>query len=281
MEQNSTMKLLLVMVVGVGVVSTFQSHRDRGDKTAGVNGGSVYFDAQSGEFRRFPENVAAVEVIKRTPIRTLNSGGIVNKVLKRRKKYRRLPLRREDDNTASDESLEEDDRPELREIINDSFEKLPPLRAKYKTSDSIRMNRQIVPDNLSRYSKSSQTISQNNRDNQGKIKSTNYNPRKTPEAKHHVELSDKFRFKQKIKEPRKSNSKYFEQVGAESREEKVYRPYFDDDDDDVLVASGYHNTISIQEPLSNGVSLQDPAAYDFTIGKIIIILGLTVKYFLP
>ena len=202
-------------------------------------------------------------------------------MLKRRKKYRRLPLRREDDNTASDESLEEDDRPELREIINDSFEKLPPLRAKYKTSDSIRMNRQIVPDNLSRYSKSSQTISQNNRDNQGKIKSTNYNPRKTPEAKHHVELSDKFRFKQKIKEPRKSSSKYFEQVGAESREEKVYRPYFDDDDDDVLVASGYHNTISIQEPLSNGVSLQDPAAYDFTIGKIIIILGLTVEYFLP
>ena len=260
---------LFSLIILFGLVESYQSHRDRGDKTAGVNGGTVFFDEESGEFRRFPDNVAAVEVIKRTPIRTLNSGGVVNKVLKRRKKYRRLPLRRSDA-SKQEEDDNDNDRPQAREI-NDSFEKLPPLRAKYKTSDSIRMHLRPRSENnlISSSSSKSSNRLENNRSNQGKIKSTNYNQRKRPEPKQKIELSDKFKFKQKLlKQSRVVPEEYFEQLGAESREEKVYQKYEDDvlDDGDVLVASGYHNSFTIQEPLQNTVSQQDPA-YDFTIGN--------------
>ena len=74
--------------------------QDRGDKTSGVNGGTIFFDAVSGEWKR---NAGSVEVIRRTPVRTLNSGGVVNKVLKRRKKFRRYPLQKIVDKPKSKE----------------------------------------------------------------------------------------------------------------------------------------------------------------------------------
>ena len=104
------------------------------------------------------------------------------------------------------------------------------------------------------------------------IKKTKYNIKNTPEVqKHKIELSDKFRFKQKIKtqkssKPKYKDSAYFqhEQIGAESREEKTYNYLGNQDEEDILQTSGYHNSISIQEPSHN--SLQT-SAYDYTIGE--------------
>ena len=62
-----------------------------------------------------------------------------------------------------------------------------------------------------------------------------------------------------------------EQIGAESREEKTFRYYADDnednDDGEVLLAAGYHNTLTVQEPYHNGV--EEPT-YDYTIGNKIV-----------
>ena len=172
------------------VSAGYTDHRERGDKTTGVNGDNIYFDALSGEFRRMPGDVAQVEVIRKTPVRTLNGGGVVNKVLKRRKKFRRLPLRRTDNYAESKhdniEDSHSDNEPQLREL-NDSFEKLEPLKAKYKTSDSIRMH--IKHNN--RDDKTDKIIKNNHRN---QMKKTNYRDKKSPEiSKPHIELSDKFR----------------------------------------------------------------------------------------
>ena len=69
-----------------------------------------------------------------------------------------------------------------------------------------------------------------------------------------------------------SHSRYVEQIGAESREEKTFRYYGDDnedndDDGEVLLAAGYHNTLTVQEPYHNGI--EEPA-YDYTIGNKIV-----------
>ena len=76
-----------------------------------------------------------------------------------------------------------------------------------------------------------------------------------------------------------TNKNYFEQIGAESREEKTYNYFIptekDIDDDDnggeILQAAGYHTSLSIQEPYHNG--LEEPP-YDYTIGKIIFMTHL-------
>ena len=176
------------------VSAGYTDHRERGDKTVGVNGGNVYFDALSGEFRRLPQDVTQVEVIRKTPVRTLNGGGVVNKVLKRRKKFRRLPLRRTDNYAESKhDNIEDgysDNEPQLREL-NDSFEKLEPLKAKYKTSDSIRMHIKHGSSG-SRDDKTDKTSGNKHRN---QIKKTNYRDKKSPEIrKPHIELSDKFRY---------------------------------------------------------------------------------------
>ena len=259
--------------------------QDRGDKTSGVNGGTIFFDAVSGEWKR---NAGSVEVIRRTPVRTLNSGGVVNKVLKRRKKFRRYPLQKIVDKPKSKErsdSIENNyddryDKLEARESIDSySFEKLEPLKTKYKTSDSIRMRLKPSDDKKDVSSslklRSSRPHEKINDDRQDLIKK--YNIKNTPEVqKHKIELSDKFRFKQKIKTqkssiPKYKTSDYFqqEQIGAESREEKTFN-YLrgrEEEEEDVLQTSGYHNSISIQEPSHNSLN----PAYDYTIGNLLFI----------
>ena len=254
--------------------------QDRGDKTSGVNGGTIFFDAVSGEWKR---NAGSVEVIRRTPVRTLNSGGVVNKVLKRRKKFRRFPLPKIVDKPKSKErsdSIENNyddryDKLEARESIDSySFEKLEPLKTKYKTSDSIRMRLKPSDDKKDVSSslklRSSRPHEKINDDRQDLIKK--YNVKNTPEVqKHKIELSDKFRFKQKIKTQKSSKPKYKtsdyyqqEQIGAESREEKTFNYLRDREEEDVLQTSGYHNSISIQEPSHNSLN----PAYDYTIGNL-------------
>ena len=258
--------------------------QDRGDKTSGVNGGTIFFDAVSGEWKR---NAGSVEVIRRTPVRTLNSGGVVNKVLKRRKKFRRYPLQKIVDKPKSkerSESIENNyddryDKLEARESIDSySFEKLEPLKTKYKTSDSIRMRLKPSDDKKDVSSslklRSSRPHEKINDDRQDLIKK--YNVKNTPEVqKHKIELSDKFRFKQKIKTQKSSKPKYKasdyfqqEQIGAESREEKTFNYLRDhEEEEDVLQTSGYHNSISIQEPSHNSLN----PAYDYTIGNLLFI----------
>ena len=259
--------------------------QDRGDKTSGVNGGTIFFDAVSGEWKR---NAGSVEVIRRTPVRTLNSGGVVNKVLKRRKKFRRFPLQKIVDKPKSKErsdSIENNyddryDKLEARESVDSySFEKLEPLKTKYKTSDSIRMRLKSSDDKKDVSSslklRSSRPHEKINDDRQDLIKK--YNIKNTPEVqKHKIELSDKFRFKQKIKTQKSSKPKYKtsdyyqqEQIGAESREEKTFNYLRDreEEEEDVLQTSGYHNSISIQEPSHNSLN----PAYDYTIGNLLFI----------
>ena len=60
-----------------------------------------------------------------------------------------------------------------------------------------------------------------------------------------LKLSEKFKFKQKSRQPSLDQ--------AESREDRTYQ-YFDQPEE-VLLTSGYHHQLSIQDP-----------AYDFTIG---------------
>ena len=246
---------------------------------------------RSGEFKKSSNDYAVVEVIKRTPVRTINGGGVVNKVLKRRKKFRRLPLRQNDNNTDNKNHNSDHNHsdPQSR-TLDESFEKLEPLKTKYKTSDSIRMHlrhKDKADNNLiSRNSASSRSRLKNNNNHQnGNKKPSNTNHKNRQEAsKHHIQLSDKFKFKQELNKRQKpsnqvTNKNYFEQIGAESREEKTYNYFIptekDIDDDDnggeILQAAGYHTSLSIQEPYHNG--LEEPP-YDYTIGKIIFMTHL-------
>ena len=200
----------------------------RGSKTYGVNGGdSIFFDSSSGEFKRSGQRmIGSAEVIKRTPIRTF-AAGTVNKVLKRRKKYRRVPGKQNNKSEKESKKSEE----EL------SFPKLPPLKAKYKTSDSIRMHlRRPDEDNL---------LTANDLPaRESKVKAKISRPSKTSRIKP-LELSDNFMFRKKMRQS--------EHPKAESREDKTYK-YFDQQEE-VLLTSGYHHQLRIQDP-----------AYDYTIG---------------
>lgn len=254
---------LMIMFTGAGSQHT----RDRGDKTRGVNGGTALFDTRSGEFRRYRDS-AEVEIIRRTPVRTLRNGEVVNKVLKRRKKYRLLPRRIDADqpgDASGDTNDNSDDKPQLREI-NASFEKLKPLKTKYKTSDSIRMHVKTPyqEKNISRVS--AITRHENKRNILIERNSKDMQIKRTELKKQPIELSNNFKFKQKIKKKMLKKNKtnhYDEQIGAESREHKTFKRLYERNGE-VLVASGDHNSLSIQEPVHNTVT-ED--MYDFTIGK--------------
>lgn len=255
-----TMQLRLAVVVAVAAVAGYSadSARDRGHKTQGVNGGSVFFDTRSGEWtrRRDPaaaSSAASVTVIRRTPVRTLGNGGVVNKVLKRRKKYRRLPQRRADSGRhlggGEEAGGESEDRAEARHAAH-SFEQLEPLEAKYKTSDSIRMHiRKGDKDSGRQQEKPSNLITK------ADIRRAKH--RQEP-RKGHIELSDKFKFKQKV-----SRLQHSEQVAAESRERRTWE--VPGAEAGQLLASAYHASLSVQEPSHNSVGPLQPA-YDYTIG---------------
>ena len=250
---------LMIMVTAAGS----QHIRDRGDKTRGVNGGTALFDTRSGEFRKYREG-AEVEVIRRTPVRTLRNGEVVNKVLKRRKKYRLLPRRidaHQLGDASGDNNDNSDDKPQLREI-NESFEKLKPLKTKYKTSDSIRMHVK-TPYQEKNISRASAITRHENKKNILIERKSNNLPIKRTEP---IKLSDNFKFKQKMKKKTLKKNKsnhYDEQIGAESREHKTYKR-LNERNGEVLVASGGHNSLSIQEPVLNTLT-ED--MYDFTIGN--------------
>ena len=212
----------------------------RGSKTTGVNGGSVYFDSSSGEFKRSisrprPRMVGSAEIIKRTPIRTFPTGGTVNKVLKRRKKYRRGPVRQ---NKLSEEETKQSEQQQ-------PFKKLTPLKTKYKTSDSIRMHLRRAED-VKLSSTNNLSVRQPQTKVSGEINKQNRkNKIRTELPLKPLRLSEKFKFKQKPRQP------ILQQ--AESREDRTYN-YFDQPEE-VLLTSGYHHQLSIQDP-----------AYDYTIG---------------
>ena len=216
-------------------------------------------DIWSGDYKKYRES-AEVEVIRRTPVRTLHNGEVVNKVLKRRKKYRRLPTRRVDADKISDASADNgnnsDDKPQLRET-NESFEKLKPLKTNYKTSDSIRMHLQ-TPNHKIKTSRSSESGQHENKRNSIKGSTRTKQP---------LALSDNFEFKKNSKKQTKKASprQYDEQIGAESREHKTYKRFYGSHEE-VLLASGDHNSLSIQGPVQNSL-VEDN--YDYTIGRII------------
>ena len=225
--------------------------RGRGSKTTGVNGGSVYFDSSSGEFKRSmdrprPRMVGSAEIIKRTPIRTFPSGGTVNKVLKRRKKYRRGPVR---PNQLSEEETKQSEQQQ-------PFKKLTPLRTKYRTSDSIRMHLRRPEDvKLSSNNNLSVRQPQPHTKVSGEIKKQNRNNKIRAEAVKPLQLSEKFKFKQKPRQPTLQPTLQPALQQAESREDRTYN-YFDmAQPGEVLLTSGYHHQLSIQDP-----------AYDYTIG---------------
>ena len=227
--------------------------RERGSKTTGVNGGSVYFDSSSGEFRRSlaaprTRMVGSAEIIKRTPIRTFPTGGTVNKVLKRRKKYRRGPVRQK-------KLSEEETKPPGKE---QAFKKLAPLKTKYKTSDSIRMHRRR-PEDVKLSSNNDLPGRQQQNKVGGKMKKQNRINQIRAEPVKPLQLSEKFKFKQKPRPP--------SLLRAESREDRNYN-YFHleeqpDQPEEVLLTSGYHHQLSIQDP-----------AYDYTIGGKYFIAAL-------
>ena len=186
-------------------------------------------------------------------MRTLGNGGVVNKVLKRRKKYRRLPQRRADSGRhlggGEEAGGESEDRAEARHAAH-SFEQLEPLEAKYKTSDSIRMHiRKGDKDSGRQQEKPSNLITK------ADIRRAKH--RQEP-RKGHIELSDKFKFKQKV-----SRLQHAEQVAAESRERRTWE--VPGAEAGQLLASAYHASLSVQEPSHNSVGPLQPA-YDYTIG---------------
>ena len=106
--------------------------RERTSKTRGVNGGQEYFDEKTGRFKRWPvDQKEPGEVVKRVKVTAGEEEGErrrVNKVLKRRKKYKKLPIRRQGEQTTLEDESEEEE----------GFPRLPPLRNSYTTSDRIR-----------------------------------------------------------------------------------------------------------------------------------------------
>ena len=81
------------------------------------NGGREYFDEASGKFKRWPVGQKEPgEVVRRVRLRgrTGEEGNRrVNKVLKRRKKYKKLPVKsksKEDEKNASQKEEEEDNK---------------------------------------------------------------------------------------------------------------------------------------------------------------------------
>ena len=238
-------------------------------------------DIWSGDYKRYRESAETVEVIRRTPVRTLHNGEVVNKVLKRRKKYRRLPTRRVDADKISDASADNgnnsDDKPQLRET-DESFEKLKPLKTNYKTSDSIRMHLK-TPNHKIKTSRASKSGQHENKRNSIK---------ESTRTKQPLALSDNFEFKKNSKKQIKKASprQYDEQIGAESREHKTYKRFYGSHEE-VLLASGDHNSLSIQGPgLRTGsslnpsphlqVSVSRPAALHATPPGIDLALSITL-----
>ena len=243
----STMRVWVWLVLSQTLLIAADT-QERGSKTSGVNGGSVYFDSSSGEFRRSvarPRMVGSAEIIKRTPIRTFPTGGTVSKVLKRRKKYRRGPVRQ---NKLSKEETKQSDREE-------PFKKLPPRKTKYKTSDSIRMHlRRPEPDDVKLSSTNDLSARQLQSKVSGKMKQQNRSNKLRAEPAKPLQLSEKFRFKQKSRPPGL--------LRAESREDRNFKYLAQPDrPEEVLLTSGYHHQLSIQDP-----------AYDYTIGGKYIIV---------
>ena len=278
----------------------------RTSKTRGVNGGNLYFDESSGEFKKRPEHhherEESAEVIARTRMRNFDNGDsdrTVNKVLKRRKKYKKLPV----------QVAKLVNKKEEAESEESEFTKLPPLKNKYKASDTIRMHLRrtddakneeissprrktkpkveqvqkeykdeksdrnleyVKPDRTSEYVKPKRDPDYRNQDR-------NLDYRKPDRTAEYVQPNRNSEYVkpqrkevQRLKQERtpiKRNNEYRErnnlkrdegtdvekEIKIESRE-NVYEYY--DRPEDVLLTSGYHNQLSVQDP-----------NYDFTIGK--------------
>jgi len=227
----------------------------RTSKTRGVNGGNSFFDESSGEFKKRPNpyyEQESAEVIKRTQINNFDNEDTertVNKVLKRRKKYKKLPVTR----------LGKDKEDDTKEVENqESFEKLTPLKNKYKASDSIRMHMRH------RDNKKKETTNTSKHETKQRNES-----KKTDKPAHvanniHLQRSDRLKQQGSFKREneygltehlklRQEAEDAKKEMKKESRENTNYQHY--DHPEEVLLASGFHNQVSVQEP-----------NYDFTIG---------------
>ena len=249
---------LLTLITHLIIVMGMESRhtREMGDKTKGINVGTVFFDTMSGEFRRHRES-AEVEVIRRTPVRTHLNGDVVNKVLKRRRKYR---LQKIDAFKLGNSFNNSDDKIKLLKI-NESFKKLKPLKIKYKTSDSIRMRvrRPNQEHNISRATSSTQ---HENKGNLFETKMNNLSINMNPLKKKPIEpFRNNFELKKKIKK----NYHLGEYLGAESREHQTPKR-LDENNWGILVASSNYNSLSIQEPVAEDM-------YDFGEMRLSIFLG--------
>ena len=271
----------------------------RTSKTRGVNGGNLFFDETSGEFKKRPTNhdetEESAEIIARTRMRNFDTAGgdrAVNKVLKRRKKYKKLPVQ------VANRINEKEDA----ESKENEFAMLPPRKTKYKTSDTIRMHLRRTPDTNTDQTESSQEklkqydehdmkdykkpdrkrkhekkVQKNVYDKQER--NNNYEKPKRNQKYRNPERSSQFvkpitnngdrkpqrnEITRLTKEhtPIKSRKDHRgrsdmpvkdEELKLESRQ-STYEHY--DSPEDVLLTSGYHNQISVQDP-----------NYDFTIGK--------------
>ena len=194
------------------------------------NGGREYFDEASGKFKRWPVGQKEPgEVVRRVRLRgrTGEEGNRrVNKVLKRRKKYKKLPVKsksKEDEKNASKKEEEEDE-----EI---SYPRLTPLKSKYMTSDTIRMHMRRSEE---KEEKERQVVKES---------------RHTVAPVHQSSKPSS----SKLVKPKKKHSPKRMEVGRVEGREAVYDSY--DRPEEVLLTSAYHQQVSVKAP-----------NYDYTIG---------------
>ena len=187
------------------------------------NGGREYFDEETGKFKRWPVGQKEPgEVVRRVRVRGRNIGEElgnrrVNKVLKRRKKYKKLPIRpKSEEKKSSSKSKEEKDEEE-------AYPRLTPLKSKYMTSDTIRMHMRRTEEEK----EESQVVNES---------------RHTVAPVHY---SKKPSSAKSIKRKSKNSPKRME-VGHVEGREAVYDSY--ENPEEVLLTSGYHQQVSVKAP---------------------------------
>ena len=182
------------------------------------NGGREYFDEATGKFKRWPVGQKEPgEVVRRVRVRGRNGeegNRRVNKVLKRRKKYKKLAksrLPKTDEKSGNS-----------KEEAEGAYPRLTPLKSKYMTSDTIRMHMSRSEEEEER-----QVV----KESRHTVAPVHYS-RKPSSAK---------LVNMKSKNPPKRM-----EVGEVEGREAVYDSF--DNPEQVLLTSGYHQQLSVKAP---------------------------------
>ena len=186
------------------------------------NGGREYFDEATGKFKRWPIGQKEPgEVVRRVRVRGRNGeegNRRVNKVLKRRKKYKKLTSRPKAEEKSSNSKEEKEE----------AYPRLTPLKSKYMTSDTIRM-----------HMRRSEEVEEEKDEEERQV---------AKESRHTVapvHYSSKPSTAKLVKMKGKNSPKRME-VGRVEGREAVYDSY--DNPEQVLLTSGYHQQLSVKAP---------------------------------